>query len=82
MHGMQLLQGLGLGGVAHPGIILQTILEGLLQVFHHTIGTLFAGFGEIFCHIEFSNSLLQIIIDFGDGTLPAGFLFLYAIDGL
>ena len=82
IHGMQLLQSLGLGGVAHPGVILQTILESLLQVFHQAIDTLLARLGEIFCHIELTDGLRQVVVDFSDGTLPAGLLLLYAADSL
>ena len=30
VHGVQLLQSLGFSRVAHPGVLLQTVLEGLL----------------------------------------------------
>ena len=82
MYGVQLLQRLGLGGVAHPSVLRQSLLKGLLQVFHQTVDTLLAGLGEIFCHVELADGLAQIATDDGDGTLPAGLLLLHAANGL
>ena len=79
---MQFLQCLGLGGVAHPGILLQTVLEGLLQVFHQAIDTLLARLGEVLLDIEFADGLAQIFVEFIDGSLPAWLLLLHTADGL
>ena len=79
---MQFLQRFGLGGVAHPGVFLQTVLESLLQVFYQTIDTLLAGLGEILCHVEFADGLAKVATDDIDGTLPTRLLFLHTRDGL
>ena len=68
IHGVQLLQCLDLGGVAHPGVLLQAVLESLLQVFYQAIDTLLAGLGEIFCHIELTDGLRQVVVDFSDAS--------------
>ena len=82
IYSMQLRQRLGLGGVAHPGILIQTVLEGLLQVFHQTMHALLAGLREILLDIELTDGLAQMATDHIDGTLPAGLLFLHTADGL
>ena len=73
MHGVELLQCLGLSRVAHPGtigahhrLLLQTVLEGLLQVLHQTIDALFAGLREIVLDIELADGLAQTFADGGD----------------
>ena len=82
VHGVQLLQCLGFSRVAHPGVLLQTVLEGLLQVLHQTVDALFATLGEVFLDVEFADGLAQTPADGGDGTLPAWLLLLHATDDL
>ena len=77
---MEFLQCLGLGRVAHPGILLQTVLEGLLQVLHQTVDALLAGLREVVLDVELADGLAQTFADGGDGTLPAGLLLLHAGD--
>ena len=80
--GVQLLQRLGLGRVAHPGILLQAVLESLLQVFDELHHALLATLGEELLDIEFADGLAQATADGADGTLPAGLLLLNTRDGL
>ena len=72
----------GLGLVTHPGVVLQTVLEGLLQIFHQTVDTLLAALWEVLLHVELTYGLAQAAADLVHGTLPAGLLLLYARDGL
>ena len=79
---MQFLYGLGLGFRAHPGVVLQAVFKGLLQVFHQLHHTLLAALGEVLLNIQFAYGFTQKAANQAHGTLPAGLLLLNTRDFL
>src|SRR5215472_14443485 len=70
--------GFGLSGRIHPGKSVNTLAEGVSDIFHHCLGLRFCLRREIFVCVDLSHRITEHAIDNKHPSLPAWALLRYA----
>ena len=79
---IQLLVGIGLGGVAHPRLGIDALSEADLQVVHQLFHHLLGLGGEVALAVHLAEGLAHGTLHLVSGALPQGIVFLAAAHSL